>query len=94
MNTSTIVVIEREANAAPEDLTALRAAGILVLEVDQATRVQVRMLGAGTDRIALHALQGLQTMGNNDQARKVLALIAERMIEDARQELIKREKQG
>lgn len=72
MNTNTIVVIEREANASQEDLSALRDAGILVLEVDQASRVQVRLLGAGTDRIALHALQGLQTMGNNDQARKVL----------------------
>ena len=92
MSAPSIVVIERSANASPADLQALRDAGLLVLEVDTSAAVTVRPTGPTVDRIALHALKGLQTMGNNDQARKVLAVIAESMIDDAKQELLRREK--
>lgn len=94
MSTHAVVLIERSANAWPADVQALRDAGVLVLGCDDAARIVVRSLGGGPERVAVHALATLQTMGNNDQARKVLADIAARVIDDANQELLRREKQG
>lgn len=92
MSAHSVVIIERDAQADAADVQALRDAGVLVLEVADAARVIVRPLGFGPEKIALHALSALQTMGNNDQARKVLANLAERVIDDAKQELLRREK--
>lgn len=94
MSAHSMVLIERSANASAEDIQALRDAGVLVIECDDASRIIVRPIAGGPERIAVHALSALQTMGANEQARRVLASIAEKVIDDAKQELLRREKQG
>ena len=87
MTTTQSVLVIQTGTSSAEDLAALRAAGILVLETTNPASVKVIVPASQTDRLALHAVTVLTNLPNNEQARRISAMLADKLLEDAAREL-------